>query len=178
MHHHRITRSEGIRRYQLLSIRHPQSLSNVRTVARNAPPLLPVATDDSNSSEAVLLEYADPPLSLAGEQSECERKAEALAHLLSPDGPWHLHGVIRVPQTYLHVSHKHPHSFVSIKHALKVVMRVERGGDESVDPKTGKKKQFDIIIETPVHILSVSSPSRRRSKQPYQSTEILPTGLG
>jgi len=93
---------------------------------------------------------------LTGEQSESERKAEGLAHLLNPDGPWHLQGVLRVPVKYMHTSHKHASSFVSIKHALKVILRVEKGSEDSIDPKTGRKKQFDIIIETPVNILSVS----------------------
>jgi hypothetical protein len=88
----------------------------------------------------------------AGDGSE--RRSDKLAHILSPDGPWHLAGLLRVPQEYVHMSHKHPWSFISIKHALKLYLRVERG-DEDVDPKTGRKKQFDIIIETPVNILSV-----------------------
>jgi arrestin-related trafficking adapter 3/6 len=126
-------------------------------VARASPPLLPILSTGSDpSSEAVLLEYVDPPLSLLGKQSESERKAEGLAHLLNPDGPWHLHGVMRLPLTYMHTSHKHASSFVSIKHALKVTLRVAKGSEDSVDPKTGHRKQFDIIIETPVNILSVS----------------------
>ena len=39
---------------------------------------------------------------------------------------------------------------------MKIVMRVERGDDTFVDLKTGKRKQFDIVVQTPVHILSVS----------------------
>jgi arrestin-related trafficking adapter 3/6 len=152
-----LTRTEAVRRFQLLSIRHPQSLSNLKQVARDSPPLLPVLSAESaTSSEAVLLEYVDPPLSLIGEQSDSERKAEGLAHLLNPDGPWHLHGAMRLPLTYMHTSHKNASSFVSIKHALKISLRVEKGSDDSVDLKTGRKKQYDIIIDTPVNILSVS----------------------
>jgi hypothetical protein len=153
---HCLSRTEPIRRYQLLCIRHPQSLSNIKEVARNAPPLLPILSDDaSKSSEAVLLPYADPPLSLVAQESETERNSEALAHLMSPDGPWHLQGTLRVPLAYLQTSHKHKLSYVIIKHAVKVYLRVEKGDDDK-DPKTGRKKQYDIIIETPVNILSVS----------------------
>lgn len=158
VHSHRLTRSENVRRYQLLSIRHPQSLSTRKEVARNAPALLPIMSREaSNSSEAVLLQYADPPTTDSIEQTVQEQKTEALAHLLCPTGPWHLHGMLRLPLTYLHTTHKkHGLSFVSVKHTLKVILRVERG-DEPVDPKTGKRKQFDIIIETPINVLSVCS---------------------
>jgi hypothetical protein len=35
------------------------------------------------------------------------------------------------------------------------MIRVERGDDEQLDPKTGKRKRFDVILQMPVHILSV-----------------------
>ena len=157
VHSHRLSRSENIRRFQLLSLRHPQSLSTRKEVARSAPALLPILSREaSHSSEAVLLQYADPPTTDDIEQTPEERKTEALAHLLNPTGPWHLHGMLRVPLAHLHTTHKkHNLSFVSIKHTLKVIMRVERGDNDSVDPKTGRKKQFDIIIETPISVLSV-----------------------
>jgi hypothetical protein len=141
-----------------LSIRHPQSFSSRKEVARNAPALLPICSKEpSQSSEAVLLPYADPASTDIVEQTAEEQKTEALAHLLNPTGPWHLHGTLRLPLTYLHTTHrKHDISFVSIRHNLKIILRVERGSDESIDPKTGRKKQFDIIIETPVNIISVS----------------------
>jgi arrestin-related trafficking adapter 3/6 len=158
---HQLNRSETVRRFQLLSIRHPQSLSSRKEVARNAPPLLPIwSREPSQSSEAVLLPYADPPSTDTVEQTMEEQETEGLAHLLNPTGPWHLHGMLRLPLNHLHITHRrHDLSFVSIKHVLKVIMRVERGDNESVDPKTGKKKQFDIIIETPVNILSVCCAS-------------------
>jgi len=33
-------------------------------------------------------------------------------------------------------------------------IEVERGDDEQIDPKTGKRKRFDVILQIPVHILS------------------------
>lgn len=170
-----LTRTEPVRRFQLLCIRHPQSLSNLKTVARNAPPLLPILPQSSmdNSSEAVLLPYADPPPTLLSESSASEHQAEALAHLLNVDGPWHLTGMLKVPLLYLHVSHKHPTSFVTLKHSLKIFLRVERGEDD-VDPKTGRKKQFDIIIETPINVLSKYTRSDWASLPPYEALEPLP----
>jgi hypothetical protein len=48
-------------------------------------------------------------------------------------------------------------------------MRLARGDDTGVDPKTGKHKLFEIVVRTPVHILSVrypcSSPFPRSSVQ-------------
>jgi hypothetical protein len=44
---------------------------------------------------------------------------------------------------------------MSVTHLLKCVMRVERGDDVAIDPKTGKRKLFDIVVQMPVHILSV-----------------------
>lgn len=149
-------------------------------MARAAPPLLPIFSEE-DSSDPVILEFSDPPTfefdgadeadtasrsqDAVGTQDDGsesyetgergERRSERLAHIMSPDGPWHLAGTLKVPQAFLHMSHKHSWSFVSVKHALKLYMRVERG-DEPEDPKTGRKKQFDIIIETPVNILSVS----------------------
>jgi hypothetical protein len=38
-------------------------------------------------------------------------------------------------------------------------MRLSRGDDTGVDPKTGKSKLFEIVVRTPVHILSVRYPS-------------------
>jgi hypothetical protein len=44
-----------------------------------------------------------------------------------------------------------------------VVFRVEVGDDEFIDQKTGKRKLFDVIVEIPVNILSVSIPAKRRT---------------
>ncbi|KIM31493.1 hypothetical protein M408DRAFT_327686 [Serendipita vermifera MAFF 305830] len=177
VHSHHLTRSENVRRFQLVSIRHPQSLSTRKDVARAAPALLPILSrESSHSSEAVLLPYADPPTTDSIEQTAEERKTEALAHLLNPTGPWHLHGMLRLPLTYLHTTHKqHKLSFVSIKHALKIILRVERGDDDSIDPKTGKRKQFDIIIETPINILSKYCRPDWASLPPYESLDVPPT---
>ncbi|KAG8805421.1 hypothetical protein FRC18_006697 [Serendipita sp. 400] len=170
-----LTRIEPTSRFQLLCVRHPQSLSTLKHFAHSAPPLLPIMSrDDSHSSEAVLLPFADPPPTLLSQQNEQEERTERLAHLMSPDGPWHLAGTLKVPQNYLHTSHQHPKSFVTIKHALKVYLRVEKGNDET-DPKTGRKKQFDIIIETPVNILSKYCRHDWASLPPYESLDPVPT---
>ncbi|OBZ69941.1 hypothetical protein A0H81_10403 [Grifola frondosa] len=47
---------------------------------------------------------------------------------------------------------------------LKIIFRVERGDDYALDPHTGKRKLFDIVVQTPVHILShLCNPNTSRS---------------
>ena len=38
---------------------------------------------------------------------------------------------------------------------LKVIFRVQRGDDRDLDPVTGRRKMYDIVVQTPIHILSV-----------------------
>ena len=53
----------------------------------------------------------------------------------------------------MHFTNRHKKGNIAIEH--KTVMRVERGDNTFVDLKTGKRKQFDIVVQTPLHILSV-----------------------
>ena len=106
---------------------------------------------------------------------------EAASTLMGP-GPWTLHLDLKIPhlksckyhragnqtpEEYsdifgrdfsggLHFTNKHRRSNINVSHYLKVVLRVERGDDQAVDPKTGKRRLFDIVIQMPIHILSVS----------------------
>ena len=96
--------------------------------------------------------YVDHPVSMVNPVED--QATEAAAHLLSPDGPWHLHGTIKLPEDIVRISTKHPVSNTIIRHCLKFVLRVERGDEDDLDSK-GNKKQYDIIVEMPVVILSV-----------------------
>jgi len=40
-----------------------------------------------------------------------------------------------------------------VSHAIKIVLRVDKGDDSELDAK-GKRKQFDIIVESPIQLLS------------------------
>ena len=82
--------------------------------------------------------------------------SEIAASLMGP-GPWTLQLALKVPNT-LHFSNKNKRGPIQISHALTIVIRVERGDDEQLDPKTGKRKRFDVILQMPVHILSVLYP--------------------
>jgi hypothetical protein len=56
----------------------------------------------------------------------------------------------------VHISTKHPVSNTIVRHCLKFFLRVERGDENDLDSK-GNKKQYDIIVEMPVAILSVGA---------------------
>jgi len=55
----------------------------------------------------------------------------------------------------LHFSNKNRRGPIQISHALTIMIRVERGDDNQMDPKTGQRKRSDVILQIPVHILSV-----------------------
>lgn len=72
-------------------------------------------------------------------------------------GPWSFERSVLLPRSCasLHFSNKNKRSNIVVQHTLKVVFRVTRGDDVAMDAKTGKRKMFDIVIQTPVTILSV-----------------------
>lgn len=61
--------------------------------------------------------------------------------LLDPIGPWHLDGVLQLPDcsNKLNVTTNHDKANISIAHTLKIMMRVERGDDEYLDSKGNRK---------------------------------------
>lgn len=61
--------------------------------------------------------------------------------LLDPIGPWHLDGLLQLPDcsSKLCVSTNHEKANISISHTLKIMMRVERGDDEYLDSKGNRK---------------------------------------
>lgn len=120
--------------------------------------------------------YVDHPVSVTNPVED--QATEAAAHLLSPDGPWHLHGTIKLPEDIVHISTKHPVTNTIIRHCLKFFLRVERGDEDDLDSK-GNKKQYDIIVEMPVVILSVGVvlsrdviPTSRFSAAPLSNRAI------
>lgn len=89
-----------------------------------------------------------------------EYSSDVASHLLTLSGPWKLRFDVRLPDcsSGLHFTNKSSTATVVVSHTLKVILRVDRGDDTLLDAK-GNRKQFDIIVETPVHILSVSDHS-------------------
>ena len=82
--------------------------------------------------------------------------SEFMSSLMGP-GPWTLQMDLTVPDTHgtLHFSNKNKRAPIEITHTLKVVVRVQRSDEQEVDPHTGKPKKYDIVMRTPVHMLSV-----------------------
>nr|VWO95683.1 Uncharacterized protein [Ganoderma boninense] len=78
-----------------------------------------------------------------------------MAGFMGP-GPWTIRRDLPLPGPggTLHITNKNRGSNISVGHMLKLVFRVERGDDEALDPASGKRKLFDIVVQTPVHILS------------------------
>lgn len=135
----RIARTDPISRLDLLCVREP---------GKNAGPILPLESDDVNAfknSPLYALVTPDDDLS------------EMASELMGP-GPWTFHQDLQLPMScsLIHFTNKNRLSNMIITHQLKFVMRVERGDDLYVDTKTGKRKMFDIVIQAPITILSVS----------------------
>ena len=74
-------------------------------------------------------------------------------------GPWTFRKELQLPKTGLHPTNKNKRSNIPISHTLKVIFRVQRGDDMEIDGASGKRKMFDIVVQTPIHILSVRRSS-------------------
>lgn len=139
---HRIARSDPVTRFTLLSI---------KGKGKSAGPILPVDPDSPDAlQDSPLFTIIDPNLSEA-------ELSETASNLMGP-GPWTFHQDLRLPKSCddMHFTNRNRRSNIIVSHMLKVVMRVERGDDVHMDAKTGKRKLFDIVVQTPVLILSVS----------------------
>lgn len=114
-------------------------------------PILPTPISPHRSP---LLRYISPstdPSVLAGPGPYTLSTSIALPGCNDPSGDDH----------GLHFTVKQKNSGVKIEHSLRFVMRVQSVGDQGTnDHEEGdKKKQFDIAVQAPITILSVSSLS-------------------
>jgi len=82
--------------------------------------------------------------------------SEVASSYMGP-GPWTLTSNLKLPASCrrMQITYKNRRSNIAITHLLTCVIRVERGDDLHIDPKTGKRRLFDIIARTPIQILSV-----------------------
>ena len=134
----RIARTDPIVRFSLLSIKGDDNYS----------PILPLRSDDPNA-------LRNSPLYALVDRDD---DLSELTSILAGPGPWTLHRNLKLPGScsQMKFSNKNRQSNIIVTHTLKLVMRVERGDDLLIDAKTGKRKLFDIVVQTPVLILSVS----------------------
>ncbi|ORY70767.1 or S-antigen, C-terminal domain-domain-containing protein [Leucosporidium creatinivorum] len=132
----KLTRHETPKKYPLLRIEHKDPKD----------PLLPILSDDPNA-------IADHPL--AAFFINPTSSEDATPSLLDPLGPWNIESYLKLPEctTKVNFSTNHDKANISVSHILKVMLRVERGDDDFLDSK-GKRKLWDVIIESPIHILS------------------------
>lgn len=136
-----LVRSDPPNRMVLLSIKDPHK----------DHPLLPLSPDNIEAlkNSGLYSDTSDDDLS------------EVISNLMGP-GPWNIQKAIPLPKSCdeLHFTNKNKKSNIVISHTLKIIFRVQRGDDQEIDAQTGKRKMFDIVVQTPVHILSVRSFTR------------------
>lgn len=137
----RIARTDPLTRFTLLSI---------KGEGRGADPILPLESDSPNALRM------SPLNALVDPSATDEELSEIASNLMGP-GPWTFHQELKLPNSCdaMHFTNKNRRGNIVISHLLKVVIRVERGDDLQLDAKTGKRKLFDIVVQTPVLILSV-----------------------
>ena len=141
----RIARTDPIQRIYLLSLKDGEG-------DKDPIPILPLTSDDPEAFKH------SPISSLANPGDDL---SEFASNLMGP-GPWTLHHDLPLPNScsILHFTNKNKLSNITVQHTLKVIIRAERGDDLHIDPKTGKRRLFDIVVQTPVQILSVRNYSR------------------
>ncbi|KAI5477665.1 arrestin domain protein [Pseudohyphozyma bogoriensis] len=135
-HGRKLTRHEPPKKFPLMRIEHKDPKE----------PLLPILSDDPDAiKNHPLAEFFINPTSSDDSTPSC----------LDPLGPWHLDSYIKLPEcaSRLNFSTIHEKANINVSHTMKIMLRVERGDDDFLDSK-GKRKLWDVIIETPIHILS------------------------
>ncbi|KAG6828251.1 hypothetical protein H0H92_008639 [Tricholoma furcatifolium] len=136
-HMKRIARTDPIHHIDLLT---------VKEHGKHAGHILPLESDDVDVFKHSPLYALVTP----------DDDVSEMASMLMGPGPWTFHQDLQLPSScgQMRITNKNRRSNMVITHQLKCVMRVERSDDLHVDPKTGKRKLFDIVIQTPIHILS------------------------
>ncbi|KAF7315110.1 Arrestin-C domain-containing protein [Mycena indigotica] len=133
----RVMRSDPVARLPLLVVKHPDKMGG---------PILPLVSNASDALETT------PLLLLTSVGDDLN---ELASQWMGP-GPWTFYQDLQLPSSCatLHFTNKNKRSNITVTHVLKCIIRVERGDNLAVDPKTGENKLFDIVVQTPIHILS------------------------
>ncbi|KAL1664840.1 hypothetical protein GGF50DRAFT_101293 [Schizophyllum commune] len=87
-------------------------------------------------------------------QSSADAQQEDLDDLASTwtgPGPWRVSGTARVPNL-LRPTNRNRRAGVMVTHAAKFLIRVE--SDQEMDPKTGRRKLYDVTVQTPIQVFS------------------------
>lgn len=155
-HGRKVARHEPPRFYELVQVREPVKEIRLLPIFSESPnagqnsPLKPFVHPDEGD---LTFDVIPPSASTA----ILERTSDVASHLLAPAGPWRLRFEAKLPgcDSNMRFTNKYPGSRIPIVHKLKIALRVSKGVASEKDSKD-KLKLFDIIIETPIHILSVS----------------------
>ena len=133
----RVARSDPVTFTELLSIK--------KQPGSTPPHILPLESDDAD------ILRGSPLSALLTTEDDL---SEIASHLMGP-GPWTFHHELKLPTScsLMHFTNENRTSNIVITHFLRWTIRVEHG---NLDPKTGKGKFHDIVIQNPIVILSVS----------------------
>ncbi|KAG8691633.1 hypothetical protein FRC09_011570 [Ceratobasidium sp. 395] len=172
-HGRRVARHDPTRRYELLSLKHHHGTPkhhHYHHEKGNRTPLLPIL-DEGDMRDSPLLGLVEG----ADDGESGEGGGDGGASLWNPNGPWTLHLQAYLPtcSSPVHFTCKHAKSNIMISHWIKIMIRVDRGEDQEKDKdkdKEKKRKQFDIIVETPVHLLSCKCNPEYTALPPYTYT--------
>lgn len=159
----RIARSDAITRIPLVSLQMPGK----------EVPLFPLAIDDVSDFKKTPLWDLYAPSDSETELDPLEL-SEIASGFMGP-GPWKIQKELKLPKScdVLHFTNKNKKSNIIVTHLLKIIFRVQRGDDEDLDLGSGKRKLYDIVVQTPVHILSVSNPSAQNERRRVLSRMVL-----
>jgi hypothetical protein len=141
----RVAKAPGATRRVLRCLKHPGAGRN---------PLLPLPEEDPRKSPLHALAHED--LTYSG-QSEGERASQLTAEWMGP-GPWPLRFNVEILDTCgsLRPTSMNKKGNITVSHVLMVIIRVEKGDSGETEADGKKKKMYDIIIQYPIHLLSVS----------------------
>jgi hypothetical protein len=144
----KVVYSSPVKQFELLGLRRP---------AKAITPLLPLESDDPEA-------FRNSPLyPLLSSQLHNENDLSQMASNLMGPGPWNFSFDLNLPQScaVLKPTNRNKLANMLVTHSLKIVMRMQRGDDTVLD-SYGRRKLFDVVVRTPVHILSVSFSRRLR----------------
>jgi len=139
--------SEPVTSIELLSIKNKHG---------RTPYVLPLESDDvdvlRNSPLSTLLTPEDD-------------LSEVASNLMGP-GPWTFNRELKLPScSLMHFTNNNRRSNIVIRHYLRWTVRVEPCDDLHLDPETGERKFYNIVILNPIVILSVSCCSSQFSAE-------------
>jgi len=139
----RVAKAPSATRQVLCCLKYPE---------KNSTPILPLTDEDPRRSPLYRLVHED--LEHTG-QSEQERASELTSEWMGP-GPWPLRMNVAIPSSYglLHPTNMNMKGNITVCHVLKIIIRAEKGDTGGVEDS--KKKTYDIVIQYPFHLLSVS----------------------